>query len=286
MSRTQFLKKAPILVALSLTVSAALAVHAQTAVSTEESAAQVSAELGEWGENVSLEFTDETMIIRSNGLPDHEILEVYPALSLVDNKTTYMIEAQEQMMLVEVPLNPELAEEPTSTEIGLIGIAISGGLFYSPFEADGTTVALDANFEVDGIPFVDACNGHPNPLAVQYHYHGVPTCITDVLDEEGEHSVLLGYLLDGFPVYGPQGEAGEEMTRETLDECNGHEGVTPEYPDGIYHYHLINEAPYSVPCYAGVIDLGDSPLELFTRGVDTSYPPPLPPAGALLPQLP
>src|SRR5438445_699794 len=82
---------------------------------------------------------------------------------------------QAQHMKVVIPLQPKLAAKKTSTSIGLIGIAISGALIYSPFEADGKTVALDQkNLVVDGIPFFDACNGHPNPFAVQYHYHGVP----------------------------------------------------------------------------------------------------------------
>ncbi|MEM6993376.1 MAG: YHYH protein, partial [Myxococcota bacterium] len=39
-----------------------------------------------------------------------------------------------------------------------------------------------------------------------------------------------------------------------LDECLGHEGATPEFPDGMYHYHLSETSPYMMTCYHGVVD--------------------------------
>jgi hypothetical protein len=72
---------------------------------------------------------------------------------------------------------------------------------------------------------------------------------------------MIGVLRDGFPVYGNLGEDGVEVTNGDLDACSGHFGPTPEFPDGIYHYHLTeDEAPYSVDCYKGVVDpsTGDS----------------------------
>lgn len=100
---------------------------------------------------------------------------------------------------------------------------------------------------------LDACNAHPSPQD-QYHYHGVPYFITDELDTDGEHSVLIGYLLDGFPIYGPQDEDGEAPT--DLDECNGHFGPTPEFPDGVYHYHTTETAPFVPSCYSGEVSTG------------------------------
>ncbi len=37
--------------------------------------------------------------------------------------------------------------------------------------------------------------------------------------------------------------------RGDLDECNGHRAATPEFPDGIYHYHVQNQFPYIGRCY-------------------------------------
>jgi len=36
-----------------------------------------------------------------------------------------------------------------------------------------------------------------------------------------------------------------------LDECNGREGVTPEFPDGIYHYFATDTYPYLQRCVKG-----------------------------------
>ncbi|MBT4407996.1 MAG: YHYH protein, partial [Euryarchaeota archaeon] len=49
-----------------------------------------------------------------------------------------------------------------------------------------------------------------------------------------------------------------------LDVCNGHFGPTPDFPDGIYHYHstMLNGEgdmgfPYFLICYHGEVDLAD-----------------------------
>lgn len=230
-------------------------------------ARQIAENVG-WTDNVTLGFENDKMIVRSNGLPKQEILHAYQALSLLDNKTTYVVEPLAMRIRVSIPLQPRLAQIKTPSHLGIIGIAINGALIYSPYEADGATYALEANFPRDNIPFIDDCNGHPNPLAVQYHYHGIPSCLTKLIDHPGEHSRLLGYLLDGFPIYGPQDAGGTLITPASLDECNGHFGPTPEFPAGTYHYHFTKEAPYSIPCYAGEVNLSASPLALLTRGID------------------
>ena len=54
---------------------------------------------------------------------------------------------------------------------------------------------------------------------------------------------MLGFLLDGFPVYGPK-ENGVTVTNADLDDYHGHSHATDNYPDGIYHYHFTETAPY------------------------------------------
>ena len=36
-----------------------------------------------------------------------------------------------------------------------------------------------------------------------------------------------------------------------LDECNGRTGVTPEFPNGIYHYYATDTFPYLQRCVKG-----------------------------------
>lgn len=42
-----------------------------------------------------------------------------------------------------------------------------------------------------------------------------------------------------------------------LDECNGREGVTPEFPLGIYHYYATDTYPYFQRCVKGEVDAGN-----------------------------
>lgn len=201
---------------------------------------------GMWADDISVSVETDTIVFSGDGYPNHDVLEAY---ALAD-ETTVAVAASDTTFTI--PRVPEYSETVTDTGLGTIGLAISGGVYFNPYEGDGTSVALDSNFDVGGIPFLDACNGHPLPTGSTYHYHGVPYCITDVVDTDGTHSSVIGVLLDGFPVYGPNGEDGSAET--DLDECSGHDGPTPEFPDGIYHYHLMETSPYSVTCYHGVVD--------------------------------
>jgi hypothetical protein len=202
----------------------------------------------QWADILEFTVEDDTITIDGGGVPDHDVLDLYA----VPGGSTLSMDGTIATGSVSIRKTPVMAASPTDTGLGVIGVAISGGWFFNPYEGDGTSVALDSNFEVDGVPFIDSCNGHPLPSDLQYHYHGIPYCITDVIDSSGEHSVLLGVLRDGFPMYGPQDEDGEAPG--DLDGCSGHTGATPEFLDGIYHYHVTETAPYIVTCFSGEVD--------------------------------
>jgi YHYH protein len=202
----------------------------------------------QWADNVNITVDGSTVMFESDGLPSHEYLDVYLADGRDGKYIAGGVEAYDARF--EFPLVPTPADTPSATGNGAIGVAISGAVFFNPYEGDGTaTVANDDNTTIDGVPFIDACGGHPLPNAISYHYHGIPFCITDAVDTEGEHSVLIGYLFDGYPIFGPQDVGGEEPT--DLDECMGHFGPTPEFPDGIYHYHVSSQANYISECLTG-----------------------------------
>lgn len=61
----------------------------------------------------------------------------------------------------------------------------------------------------EGVSF-DACLGHPAPNG-EYHHHVSPNCLYDHLDEM-QHSDLIGYAFDGFPIYGAHGFANPDGT--------------------------------------------------------------------------
>jgi len=210
---------------------------------TGASTIQSVVESTSWGSNVTINVESETFNYTSDGVP---VSGTLPAYALSDGTTVSVVETQHNY---DIPLNPEVAASTTATSLGVIGVSIDGAVFFNPYEGDGTTIAIDSNFDVNGIPFIDACNGHPLQDGATYHYHGVPYCITEMVDVAGEHSRLIGFMLDGFPVYGPQDVNGEAPT--DLDACSSHFGPTPEFPEGIRHYHLTETAPYSIDCYVG-----------------------------------
>lgn len=63
----------------------------------------------------------------------------------------------------------------------------------------------------------------------------------------------MGYMLDGFGIYGPYGENGVLLKSADLDECHGHKH--PVMWDGqmvnIYHYHWTYDFPYNIGAYKG-----------------------------------
>ena len=84
----------------------------------------------------------------------------------------------------------------------------------------------------------DQYNGHPQQQGI-YHYHIEPTYLT----ASKGNDVILGFLLDGYPVYGPF-ENGNRITNSNLDEFHGHTHKTDDFPNGTYHYHITDADPY------------------------------------------
>ena len=172
-----------------------------------------------------------------------------------------------------IPLNPVNNATATDTALGTVGVAVNGIPIYNPFEDANQTAATGRIFS--------GCCGHPQLTGV-YHYHKYPTCLRflkgdiwqserekcdeiDALIATGGHSPLIGFALDGWPVYGPVGwkdtnrmskllkssytGASDAYGNPTyvaasgdLDECNGLVSPTPDYPEGIYHYVMSLEA--------------------------------------------
>jgi hypothetical protein len=216
-----------------------------------------------WGANVTVTYGDCTLEYKSNGLPNHSRNAQYAlpkAGVMVPNASTAYAGADPTVaQSYDVKLNtcPTVQSTTTKTSLGGIGYMISGADLFNPYEGDAATVALANNFSVQNssgaaVWFVDDCNGHPTPFG-QYHYHGLPACVTAQVDTATGPSHLIGIALDGFPIYGNRDADGNEVTAQQLDECNGLTSKTPEFPNGVYHYVLLNTqaATSSLRCYRG-----------------------------------
>ncbi|WP_186775444.1 YHYH protein [Rubripirellula tenax] len=117
-------------------------------------------------------------------------------------------DATDQDVTFYIPRDPVVNEgTKTRTRLGAIGTWIDGTAIFNwsdgrTFQNAGVWNRLAVVFEA--VSF-DACDAHP-PATGQYHTHGVPTCLVNELDDDGsEHSPILGWSFDGFPIYGSYG---------------------------------------------------------------------------------
>lgn len=138
---------------------------------------------------------------------------------------------------------------------------------------------------------LDQNNAHVQPDGT-YHYHGLPTGLIKSWSPD-QHSIRIGFAADGFPIYamfgysdpnnpaspvvavrsswrvkagtrpsGPGGKYdgtfGEDFEfvpgLGDLDEANGRETVTPEYPRGTYAYFVTESFPFVPRMLAGMPD--------------------------------
>lgn len=179
--------------------------------------------------------------IKSNGQPDHKSVYYpttnakYEAFSGTTTFGNYTFKKNPNTISLtnaytfKIPLNPVVATTHASTPLAAIGVAINGVPLFNQYA--GPNQPLTDEFQS-----FDQYWGHPTGTSM-YHYHIEPLYLTQTKGKDA----LMGFLLDGFPVYGPE-ENGTAVTG--LDVYHGHTGVTVDYPNGIYHYHITNSDPY------------------------------------------
>lgn len=181
------------------------------------------------------------LVIKTTSLPDHKSpyyqgtqwastkYEAYNGTNSAWNQNPNKI-AQSNLTF-RIPMNPKAASTHASTPMGPMGVSLNGIALFNQYAAGGSPLTGEINS-------FDQYNGHPQ-MQGQYHYHIEPLFLTAAKGKDA----LIGFLLDGFPVYGPV-ENGKTLTSADLDVYHGHTGVTADYPAGIYHYHFSADAPY------------------------------------------
>ena len=201
--------------------------------------------------NIRLSHDRHFLIMESQGYPNHPTA-VYPNSG---NPNSIRV----QNFTFRLPLEPKLADHITRLPMGPIGTALNGVVFFNPFEMAGMN-AVDGYSEV----WLDSCCGHPQQTGV-YHYHKYPTCVRSPFKDDGkQHSPVIGFAFDGYPIYGPyESDAlmAKDLTNErALDACNGHHD-----DERGYHYHVTpGRFPYILGGYSGVVEPSNS------RGIQRS----------------
>ena len=161
---------------------------------------------------------------------------------------------------IKILLNPKKAILPPLTDLGVVGAMISGAPLFNPSEFDQAIVAMQSNLSVKNtagvdVWFLDDCAGYPTPFG-EYHYHALPKYIITKIDRPSGPSYILGIALDGSPFYSDHDINGKKITTTQLDKCNGIHSPTPEFPNGVYHYVLLDmpDATSSIRCFTRIIE--------------------------------
>ncbi len=242
---------------------------------------------GPWFQcEVSFSEQNNKMVMESNGIPNHDFLSTLGCCADEMDYTAY---------ITMNPVNDTTGGHSSTNcpaaagrwecapDRGAVAIGVNGVPIYGPEEGPGgDAVALHFDyFNEDRQPIeLGWCAGHsagPNG----YHYHYDANCIywepgtnEEMSDYDmskiptNQHSPIVGWAFDGFPIYGMYGFDDDGQTIRTisssyviertqdggdqgyngiddwnyadgvgdLDECNGRFGPTPEFPEGIYHY--------------------------------------------------
>ncbi len=181
------------------------------------------------------------VVIKCTGIPDHKspyfqgtawsstMYEAYNGSNASWSQNPNKIGTQNYVF--KIPVSPAKAASSQATGLGSIGVSLNGVPFYNQYAGPSQPLTNEINS-------FDQYLGHPDQGS-RYHYHMEPSYLTT---QKGK-AALLGFLLDGFPVYGPE-ENGVTLTSSDLDAYHGHSHSTTEFPNGIYHYHTTSDAPY------------------------------------------
>jgi hypothetical protein len=198
-------------------------------------------------DNVVIEFDgSDRMKLHVRNIPNHPTA-VFPDTVGAQGYNPSYIQAHKDTY--SLPLNP--VRNPNAIamtdrdangalNMGPVGLAVNGVVFYNPF---------DANM-IDASNIMDRCCGHPSPDN-RYHYHKYPICVnTPFVDSGDAHSPVIGFALDGFPVYGPY-EAARVMAKDSktnpLNSFNSHYDSVRGW-----HYHATpGKFPYLIGGYMG-----------------------------------
>lgn len=211
--------------------------------------------------NVTVSCSDSTITVTSNNMISYPFVKTTPnALAPQNYKWT-------------IPLSPTRAASTTSivNRLGTLGFTVTGLAIYGPTEAAQPVDEAFGDPVYNGL--LDSCGGHTAPGSA-YHYHTI--IYTDAACNF-ETSQLVGYAIDGFPIYNSvicldasctsttmatsgYSKIGDPKTNVwnaytysggsgdgVLDACNGRVEA-----DGTYAYHLTpTQFPYIIGCFVG-----------------------------------
>jgi hypothetical protein len=169
-------------------------------------------------------------------------------------------EATEQDYSLELPASPVFRDswgvDVTASNVqcstDAVAIALNGvTILTGAVGGDDCDSFLDVDdIDAEWNSF-DCCSGHTRSFeGATYHYHFPPSCLLNQIGDLSDgHSPQIGWAFDGFPVYGPKGPGGIDMTYGgsygsctgdyCLDQCGGVQAELPEVDRHLYRYYVV-----------------------------------------------
>ncbi len=236
-----------------------------------------------FGNVVTVTIEGNERVIRSNGLPNHETGS-FPNSgnphTITEQSHVYRVPLNPEVASTTTSVLGSNNRPAYQVGVAINGIPFD----VTTVEYWRRDPSLGWNIEAIGTLNLglDQNQAHVQPTG-SYHYHGVPNGLI-ANQSAMQHSTLYGYAADGFPIYilygytdannansavkklsssyrlksgsrpsnGPSGTYDGTYTQDyeyvqglgDLDENNGRFGVTPEYPNGIYHYFITDTFPF------------------------------------------
>ena len=195
-------------------------------------------------DNVVLEFKDgKDLVVHTRNIPNHPTAK-FPGQnpnSIQECDRTYYLPLEPKRNLKAVAMDKTNSNR--ALPMGPIGFAVNGVAFFNPFDMGNE----------DAVDMMDRCCGHPAPDN-QYHYHKYPVCVKSPFVDDGEgHSPLIGFALDGLPIYGPyvaRGLMAKDDKKKPLNEFNARHD-----DERGWHYHVTpGRYPYLIGGFWGEVD--------------------------------
>ncbi|MDM4719050.1 YHYH protein [Micromonospora sp. WMMA1363] len=245
------------------------------------------------GTQMDVTVTADSRVIRANGLPNHQT----GSFPNVNNPNTISAQTYEFQLPLRGTRADRATQLVLPQPFGIAtnGVLFDplAAEWYRRDRTSGWTIEAIGPKATLGL---DDNNAHVQPTGA-YHYHGLPTAVLGNQGGAG-HSPLVGWAGDGFPIYarfgytdpmdptsgvaeltpsyrlrsgvradGPGGAYDGTYTEDfeyvaghgPLDLANGRYGVTPEYPDGTYHYVLTESFPFIPRYFVGTVADGFGP---------------------------
>lgn len=244
----------------------------------------------DFGNEVSITVEGNVRVIRSNGLPNH-VTGDFPnsgnphSITAQNNVFRVPLTPEYASTSTSVLGSDNRPAYKVGVAVNGVPFDVTTAEYWKRDPSLGWNIEAIGTLNLG----LDDNQAHVQPTGA-YHYHGVPYgLIAD--QSATQHSALYGYAADGFPIYilygysepndgsssvrkvtssyrlksgsrpssGPSGTYDGTYTQDyeyvaglgDLDEHNGRFGVTPEYPDGIYHYYITDSFPFHPRSFKG-----------------------------------